>query len=290
MLDADRQPDQRRRDLERRPASWRASCGPGARSATRRRPATRPGRTARCRGHTAIASSAAPTRTRPCRRSPTSAVRRPRGRGGPAGRGSTTDSTFGWPDEHSATAARCGSARSMRSGECLHAAQHQEAVHRSGHGADGVLEEPEPLVQLVVSSHDGAADHVRVAAEVLRGECTTTSAPSSSGRCRYGVAKVLSTTQRAPRPVRHGDHGRDVDHLQQRVRRRLDPDQPGRLADRCAQGVEVGQVARVDVEPPLPEHACRAAGTCRRRRRRRAPRGRRASKRRAAPWSRRRAR
>ena len=28
-------------------------------------------------------------------------------------------------------------------------------------------------------------------------ECTTTSAPSSSGRCRYGVANVLSTTQRA---------------------------------------------------------------------------------------------
>ncbi|SKZ58031.1 Uncharacterised protein [Mycobacteroides abscessus subsp. abscessus] len=25
-------------------------------------------------------------------------------------------------------------------------------------------------------------------------ECSTTSAPSSSGRCRYGVAKVLSTT------------------------------------------------------------------------------------------------
>ncbi len=30
-------------------------------------------------------------------------------------------------------------------------------------------------------------------------EWTTASAPSSSGRWRYGVAKVLSTTQRAPR-------------------------------------------------------------------------------------------
>ena len=30
-------------------------------------------------------------------------------------------------------------------------------------------------------------------------EWTTTSAPSESGRCRYGVAKVLSTTVRAPR-------------------------------------------------------------------------------------------
>jgi hypothetical protein len=29
-------------------------------------------------------------------------------------------------------------------------------------------------------------------------ECTTMSAPSSSGRCRYGVAKVLSTTTIAP--------------------------------------------------------------------------------------------
>src|SRR2546421_12736325 len=30
-------------------------------------------------------------------------------------------------------------------------------------------------------------------------ECTTASAPSSSGCCRYGVANVLSTTTRAPR-------------------------------------------------------------------------------------------
>jgi hypothetical protein len=29
-------------------------------------------------------------------------------------------------------------------------------------------------------------------------ECTTTSAPSESGCCRYGVAKVLSTTTMAP--------------------------------------------------------------------------------------------
>ena len=29
-------------------------------------------------------------------------------------------------------------------------------------------------------------------------ECTTTSAPSASGCCRYGEAKVLSTTSSAP--------------------------------------------------------------------------------------------
>ena len=29
-------------------------------------------------------------------------------------------------------------------------------------------------------------------------ECTTTSAPSASGCCRYGDAKVLSTTSSAP--------------------------------------------------------------------------------------------
>ena len=29
-------------------------------------------------------------------------------------------------------------------------------------------------------------------------ECTTTSAPSASGCCRYGEANVLSTTSRAP--------------------------------------------------------------------------------------------
>jgi len=46
--------------------------------------------------------------------------------------------------------------------------------------------------------HERATDDVAVPAQVLVVECTTTSAPNARGCCRYGVAKVLSTTNRAP--------------------------------------------------------------------------------------------
>ena len=42
-------------------------------------------------------------------------------------------------------------------------------------------------------------------------EWTTTSAPRASGCCRYGVAKVLSTTRRAPRPWASAATAGDVD-------------------------------------------------------------------------------
>ena len=82
------------------------------------------------------------------------------------------------------------------------------------------------------------------------------SAPSSSGRCESGEANVLSTTTmggspRAPcvRVRALGDRG-DVDQLEQRIGRRLDPDHPGPVvsaAVECAPGVRRQvDVARVD--------------------------------------------
>ena len=54
-------------------------------------------------------------------------------------------------------------------------------------------------------------------------ECTTTSAPSSSGCCRYGVANVLSTTTRAPRSCASVATAAMSTIGEQRVGRRLDP-------------------------------------------------------------------
>ena len=56
-------------------------------------------------------------------------------------------------------------------------------------------------------------------------ECSATSAPSASGCWRYGVAKVLSTTTSAPTRVRRLGRGGDVDDVERRVRRRLEPDE-----------------------------------------------------------------
>ena len=64
-------------------------------------------------------------------------------------------------------------------------------------------------------------------------EWTTRSAPSSSGCCRYGVANVLSTTSSAPTACAASAARADVDDVQQRVRRRLDPDD-ARVARRGA--------------------------------------------------------
>ena len=109
-------------------------------------------------------------------------------------------------------------------------------------------------------------------------ECTTAVAPSSSGRWTTGVAKVLSTT--TVRPSARLDHGGDVDLVEQRVRRRLDPDQPRLGTQRRAQGVEVASGRRGRRRGRSGRAPCRPAGRCRRRgraagsggRRRRAPR------------------
>ena len=53
----------------------------------------------------------------------------------------------------------------------------------------------------------------------------TTSAPRVSGCWRYGDAKVLSTTSSAPGVVGDPGEGLDVADVEQRVGRRLDPDQ-----------------------------------------------------------------
>ena len=89
------------------------------------------------------------------------------------------------------------------------------------------------------------------------------SAPRSSGVWRYGVANVLSTTSRAPARLRRGGDRGDVDDVEQRVRRRLDPDEP------CVGDVRVGVgrelVGRRVREPvalrlvDLREHPVRAA-------------------------------
>ena len=73
-----------------------------------------------------------------------------------------------------------------------------------------------------------------------------------------GEANVLSTTTSGRRPPsasrrRHRGRGRgDVDDLEVRVRRRLEPDQPGPLGERLPQDVRAGRqvdVAGVDAGP-----------------------------------------
>ena len=234
----------------------------------------------RVRRTTASAASSPPpqARTTPCRRSRASAGRRRRGRGGRAGPGTAPGAPPGGARSSVDDRRGVGAVPVHAHRQRLEAAQHQPAVERAGHRPDGVLQEAEPLGQLVVVGHARAPPTTSEwPPRYLVVECTTTSAPSASGCCRYGVANVLSTTQRrAARraPARPAAAMSTIE--QQRVGRRLDPDQRGVVGARprstASRSVEVD---RGRSAAPRRVHLVRTAGRCRRRRRRRARRGRR---------------
>ena len=111
----------------------------------------------------------------------------------------------------------------------LEAAQRQERIERPLDAADRVLQEAEPLAQFAVVADDrDAADHVGVAVEIL------------GGRMHHQVEAVFERTlhdrdwrrccrRRPDRPRRRAIVATrvEVDQLEQRIGRRLDPDQPG---------------------------------------------------------------
>ncbi len=70
------------------------------------------------------------------------------------------------------------------------------------------------------------------------------SAPSSSGRWKYGEANVLSTMSSALRRVRDLRHGRDVGEAHERIARRLDEHGARRRRHRVGDAL---RIARVDV-------------------------------------------
>ena len=81
----------------------------------------------------------------------------------------------------------------------LHPTQQEIAVERRQSGAFAVLDEIQLLPQFFIVDYDGASHHIAVTAEKLRRRMQTMSAPSSSGRCRYGDMVLLSTHTSAPR-------------------------------------------------------------------------------------------
>ena len=97
----------------------------------------------------------------------------------------------------------------------------EEAVERPRHGADGVLDEAQPLVESRSRVTTAPPTTSEWPPRYFVVECTTKSAPSSSGRWLTGVANVLSTATSASRAP--GDDARDVDDVQQRVGRASRP-------------------------------------------------------------------
>jgi hypothetical protein len=112
-------------------------------------------------------------------------------------------------------------------------------------------------VIVVLADDERASNQIAVAAEVLR------------RRVHHDVGAVGERSleqRRRPRVVHHaaradvvrtrGQRG-DVDHTQERVRRRLHPDDLRGGPEQALHAREVAHVARVDVQPPGREHLAR---------------------------------
>ena len=115
--------------------------------------------------------------------------------------------------------------------ERLDPAQHQPGVERSGDRPERLLEEVETFRECVVVGRDESADRVAVAAEVLGGRVHDDVRAQRERllqvRRREGV---VDDEERAHRMGSVGGAA-DVDHVQQRVRRRLHPDEPHRVVE-----------------------------------------------------------
>ena len=103
----------------------------------------------------------------------------------------------------------------------------------------------------------------------VRAQCAAAAGgPARRTCCRRRPAAAGRPRPRAGATV--ADGRRDVDDLEVRVRRRLEPDQPGPLGERLPQRVRPGrQVDVAGVDARRRAGPARDSGTCRRRRRRR---------------------
>ena len=192
-----------------------------------------------------------------------------RGRGARAGPGRAPGDTPGWSTSSSTTRVGVAQCRSIRTPSVL-------MPRSTSHASNGPATAPIAFWWNASSSPSSASAATSAPPTTSEWppryfvvECTTTSAPSASGCCRYGEAKVLSTTSSAPALVR--------DLGQRRRCRRCRA--AGWSASRTRSTFVVGRTAartasrsaerhRRVLEAPVARAPARPAGTCRRRRRR----------------------
>ncbi len=135
--------------------------------------------------------------------------------------------------------------------ECLDPTQGEERIEGTGHATDRVLQIRELLAQLIgaVTDDGGAADRIRVAVQIFR------------RRVHDEIETVLQRVlqiRRRERVVAHREDaallrdrrdGRQIDDLQQRIGRRLHPDQSRVRLQRRFERVGIREIDERDVMP-----------------------------------------
>ena len=110
----------------------------------------------------------------------------------------------------------------------LEAAQRQEAVERALDGADRVLQELDALAQLgVVADDRHAADHVGMAVEILRGRVHDDVEAEFERALHLGAGEGVVGDGPDAALLRDRRDALEIDQLEQRIGRRLDPDERG---------------------------------------------------------------
>ena len=123
-------------------------------------------------------------------------------------------------------------------------------VHRS---SEEVMDLPETLEMLRPLRHDGAADDVRVAVQVLREAVDHDVGPESERLLENRRRERVVDDEKRPPGVRDLRALREIGELHRRVRRRLDVDHPRRGPHRRSDvpGVRGVDPGRRDAEPAV---------------------------------------
>ena len=117
-------------------------------------------------------------------------------------------------------------------GERLGAAQCQPAVERPGHRAGPVLDEREPLGEVVPRRDQHPAHHVAVAVQVLGRGVEHEVGPELEGALEVRSRERIVHDEQCARPARDLAGSLEVAQAHHRVCRRLDVDHLGVWGDR----------------------------------------------------------
>ena len=139
-------------------------------------------------------------------------------------------------------------------GQGFQAPQHQPTVPRPRNRAGRVLVKLDFIVQIVPPRNHRASDHVAVSAQVFRRAVHHEVRAQLQRPLEIRARKrVVHRQQRSGTP-RHFGHRRQIHELQQRIRRRLHPDQPRVRPDRRREGRRRSRIGVVHLHAPRAIH------------------------------------